>query len=285
MTRKRSRIIADDRGGDFGTKTPTEQHTREEVTPVTQVKIPRAQAFWVALPWSMAFVVTALLPIVIGRYVFFAATACVSIAALIWSIKYEMQWEDRASLPFLGGLAGLCIWRFYLFVGWRAYIVVIVASGSVLFWWLFASASTLTFMQRLAMPMIPQQFHVWKAIGNALETFLGIVMKRPSTPPVQRPILNKSGRAAASELPEREPDAVEGLSEIELFLMLADEVGTIKRDGGLAGLQLANGQKVTKNLWARNMAILYEQGYVTNGGSGYAWSMGHSAQTARDALV
>ena len=218
-----------------------------------------------------------------------------ALAAFLWSVQYEMDALDRITLPVLAGVVAWCFWRFADFIGlsvppeWQR-VTAIAAVGALGFWWVFVGALWLTFGQRLALPMIPQQFHLWKALGSSLESFLGLVMKRQPTPSGPRPILNRSERRAEPELPEREPDDVEGLSEIELFLMLADETGTIKRDTtkkghGLAGLEMANGQRVTKPLWGRCMEILHEQGYVTNGGNGYAWKLGQSAQTALDALV
>lgn len=295
MTRQRARTRGRNVGGqgrdvDIGSQ-PVESTEHREESMDTALRQPRAQAFWVALPLAVAVVVTTVSPIALGPRIFWAVTGVCALAAFLWSVQFEMRWQDRVSLPVVAGGVAWCFWRFADWQGWRAPErwqpwAALGALGALVFCWSFVGASSLTFIQRLGMPMFHQQFHLWKAIGSALETFLGIVMKRPPAPTGERPLLNKSSfRRAVSELPEREPDDVETLSEIELFLMLARDEKTIKRDGGLAGLAMANGQKVSKNLWARNMALLHEQGFVTNGGSGYAWTLGQSAETALDALV
>lgn len=288
MTRRRrsnsSFVIGD--GGEFGARTPTEQRATKIITPTTEVKIPRAQAFWMALPLSVAVVVTALSPIALGARIFFAATGVCALAAFLWSLQYEVAWQDRVTLPFLVGIVAWCFWRFADFAGWRAPeawqpFAALAALASLVFWWAFVAALWLTFVQRLGMPMFPQQYSIWSALGSVLEWKL---KREPTTPPVDPLILNRSRRYAAPELQERKPEVVEELSELQLFLMLARELGTLTR-GTLAGKHLANDQKLSKNAWARCMQTLDEQGYVENGGSGYGWTLGQSAGTALDAFV
>lgn len=286
MTRRRRTIINDD-GGEFGARTPVETRSREIVSKETQVKIPRAQAFWVALSLSVAVLVSAISPIMLGERIFYIATGTMALAAFLWSVQFEKDWMDRISLPFLVGLVAWCLWKFSDVAGWRVPeawqpIPALLSLASLVFWWMFTGALWLTFVQRLGIPQLHQQQYIWRAVGNVLEWAL---KRDPPRPNSNRPLMNKSRRQAEPELPQREKTPVEELTELELFLMLVKELGGILTRDKLAGQSMANGRNLTKNAWGRCIEELAEMKYVENSGNGYEWLSGQDAQTALDAIV
>lgn len=158
---------------DLGSKAVETVQTAE-VNQTTAVKIPRSQAVWVALPLSMAVVVTIISPIAIGQRIFYAVTGLCAFAAFLWSVQFEMVWQDRVSLPLLVGTVAWCLWRFTDWQGWRAPeaaqpFAAIFAVGSLVFWWTFTAAAWVTFWQRLGLPNFHQQYSIWRAVGALLE--------------------------------------------------------------------------------------------------------------------
>jgi len=172
MTRKRQRPIDD--GIEFSSKTPTETRATKEISQTTEVKIPRSQAFWVALPVAVAFIVTVVAPVAMGDRVFYGVAGLAALAAFLWSVQFEVKWQDRVTLPLLVGFVGWCFRRFAEWQRWGVPdawqpAAALVALGSVVFWWLFSLALWLTFVQRLGLPMFHQQFFLWKAVNTILE--------------------------------------------------------------------------------------------------------------------
>jgi hypothetical protein len=158
---------------DFGSR-PVETTQHAEVTKTTEVKIPRAQAIWVAIPLSASVLVTIIAPIAIGPRIFWAVTGVCALAAFLWSVAYEMTWQDRITLPVLVGIIAWCFWRFADFAGWRVPerwqdVTALFIIGSLVFWWTFTGAMWLTMWQRLGMPMYHQQYSLWRAVGNLIE--------------------------------------------------------------------------------------------------------------------
>lgn len=171
--RTNNTTIDGDRDYDFGSR-PVETTEKAAVNKETQVKIPRAQAFWVALSFSVAIIVTIVSPIALGSRIFWAVCGVVALAAFIWSIAYEATWLDRLSLPVLCGVVAWCFWRFADWQGWRVPdrwqpIPALLSLSSVVFWWAFTAALWVTFWQRLGMPLYHQQYSVWRALGALIE--------------------------------------------------------------------------------------------------------------------
>jgi len=187
---------------DIGSQ-PVETNVYAEVTKATEVKIPRAQAVWVAIPLSVAVVVTIIAPIALGPRIFYAVTGVCALAAFLWSLAYETTWMDRITLPFLAGIVAWCFWRFADFAGWRVPetwqpIPALVAVGSLIFWWTFTGAMWLTMWQRLGMPMYHQQYSVWKAAGNLIEHWgkreRAEAQEAPEEPPMRFEMVSAGGR-------------------------------------------------------------------------------------------
>jgi hypothetical protein len=160
---------------DIGSR-PVETTQHADVTRETELRIPRGQAVWVALPFSVAVIVTIITPIAMGPRIFWVTCGVAALAAFLWSVQYELQWLDRVTLPFLVGLVMLCFWRFADFAGWRVPerwqpIPALLSVFALVFWWTLTAAMWLTFWQRLGMPMYHQQYSIWKALGNILEHY------------------------------------------------------------------------------------------------------------------
>ena len=178
---------------DLGSR-PVETTQHEAVSRTTAIKIPRAQGVWIALPFTVAVTVTILAPIIVGPRIFYGVTALASIAAFLWSVQFEMKWQDRLSLPFLCGLIAWCTWRFTDFIGWRAPQhwqphATLFVTGALIFWWTFTAAMWLTFWQRLGMPIYHQQYSVWKAIGELIEHWGKREKPEPEPPPEPRRVV------------------------------------------------------------------------------------------------
>ncbi len=245
MTRRRqTRIIGDDRGGEFGPRTEVESRVNKDVTPVTAVKIPRAQAFWIALPLSIAVIVSVLSPIAIGPRIFWAVTGLCAFAAFLWSVQFEMHALDRITLPALVGIVAWCFWRFADFAGWRVPEAwqpwgALWALFALVFWWTFTLALWLTFVQRLGLPMFHQQFHLWKAAGNILEWFY---TKRETPEPEEEPargvrftMISRNGRVHEHFTPPIGDESFQAVASILLDGKTFSEVNLCGTDKPLPG--------------------------------------------------
>ncbi len=260
------RRIINDGGGEFGPRTPTETRANKEVSPVTEVKIPRAQAFWVALPLAVAVVVSLVAPIALGQRIFWAVCGVCALAAFLWSVQFELDALDRVTLPILVGAVAWCFWRFADFAGWRVPEswqpwAALWAVFALVFWWTFVLALWLTFVQRLGMPMFHQQYSIWSALGKILEWFY--TKREPTTPDDEPParqvsfeVITEGGRIRHHVQPPVDDDTFTAVCDVLLSGKTYAEVNLCGTDKPLPGGE--NGRAILAELraWMIDQGIL-----------------------------
>lgn len=219
-----------------------------------------------------------------GDRVFWFVCGVTALGNTIYGIKYEIDWKDRLSWPLVSGMVAWCLYAFLngVFKVPQSPWLALFSFASIIFTCTLSLWLWLSVGPKLLQQSLHQERYMWEAIASIIEWGIKKPKPRPGQPTVY------SGRVV---LPDngREPEAydaplVEELTEIELFLMLADEYGTLARDDsnraeGLRGKIMANGETLSKNAWRRSLDWLLSYKYIEEAdGGGYRWLTGASAQ-------
>jgi hypothetical protein len=263
-----------------GTPVETRQHVTDSFA--SSVTWPVAQAFVIAVSTVALVVAVTLSPLLMGDRAFWFGSGIAALASFLYGLKYESRWMDRLSWPLIVGIIFWCLYAFSDGVfevphsPWLAlFSLVSVIFSATLCLWLWVSVG-----QRLVQQSLHQERYLWETIANAIEWLVKKPKPRPAPPTVW------SGRdvlpGGNGHEPESYASPIEELTEVEMFLMLADEFGTLARDDskgakGLRGKTMANGQKLSKSAWRRSLDWLLAYGYIEEqDGGGYRWKFGAS---------
>ena len=270
----------------FDPTTPVETRRQYIDSFAASVLWPVAQSIAIAMSTVALVASVVLSPLLMGDRAFWFGCGIVALGSFVYGLRYEVNWMDRLSWPLVSGVVFWCLYAFSAGVfdvphsPWLAlFSLISVIFTGVLCFWLWLSVG-----QKLLQQSLHQERYLWEIIANVIEW----MVKKPRPRPL--PPMVKTGRGTLSGNGQ-EPEAysappVEDLTEIEMFLMLADEYKTLARDDsqkaqGLRGKILANGETLTKNGWRRCITWLLEYGYIEEAsGGGYRWLNGASAQIA-----
>lgn len=266
-------------GGEFGPRTPIELRETRRAGVSLDVKVPRSQAFWMALPLAVAVMLTIVSPAMLGARIFSFATGVAALAAFIWSVLFESHWLDRITLPALVGTVGWCFWKFAAGLGWTVPEAwqpwpSLLSIFGLVFWWTLTGALWLAFVQELAL----RSPFLEKSLSETIADLVIWRIKKPRPRP-DRPLFVSKPVNGEVELNQYKLPPVTDLTDLELFLLLVQRQETLSRDT-LTKCTLDSGRHLTKSSWQRAIADLVEAGYVENGSSGYCWSPGASAEVA-----
>lgn len=265
-----------------GTSVETRRHSAD--TFASAVVWPIFQSLTIAIATSLAVVAVVLSPAFLGPRAFALVCGVVGLVNIIYAIQYEVDWKNFIAWPLITGIVAWCFWAFSdgLFhippSPWRSvFALVFTVTACVFALWLWISLG-----QKLIQQSLHQERYGWEILAKLLEWRIKQPKPRPAQPMVKtgRETIPENGGAAYSAPP------VENLTDIEMFLMLADEYGTLSRDDGkntvgLMGKVKANGETLSKREWESGVQWLADYGYIDNAnGGGYRWLSGASAAVA-----
>jgi len=207
------------------------------------VRVPLAQAFWMALPLTVAAISSLVAPILMGRRVFWLIAGIVALAAFLWSLLYETDWMDRITLPLLAGGIAWCFWalarnnNIYIPEDWQPW-PALTAVGLLVFSWAITGALWLAFGQELAQRSLFQEQSLWEALGELL-------VWRVKTPMVQdeivRPLVVQTGsrRYVQASSGRKVPQA-----DLIMFVRLGEAIGIDFQSWAERGWKLEQWQDV-----------------------------------------
>ncbi len=231
--------------------------------------------------------------IVAGETAFWIVSGVVAATSFLWSLR-GVKWRrsdagDRVlHLIATGLLTGI--------TGYIAQCVAIVSAWGVpagflkvppfaaFLWFVFAAwyfpHLEVNLGQRLLIPSMFQDRYGWRALASWLEWRL-----KKERPTNHRQPIVVSGRPIIESPTIEPPPPVEERTGIELFLMLAQEYETLRRDGsdagyGLAGKIKGDGRILTKPEWKMSIDWLAENDWIEKRGISWEWKPGATAEVA-----
>ncbi len=268
---------------DIDRASPVESRRDERASIRTDATVPTIQSVIVALAFVLLVDSVFWFIIIIEPVTFIGGVAVVGVLAVLW-----MLLSAERMTPFLlvvaftiTGMGGVVTWSLldvatFIFADRLRVAVFSLVLFSASLWFHLET----TLLQRLAQPWQFQRMYFWKG----LMSFLEWKWKREPPRNNRQPMV-KTGRPT---IPSVDPEPYQAppeseRTEIELFLMLAQEWKTLARDDskggdGLRGKLKANGQKMTKSEWQDGVAWLREHGYLVDGKN--EWKQGASASVA-----
>jgi hypothetical protein len=258
------------------------------------VKVPRAQAAWVA---AAAMLVCLFAPVAVralGMTIFWLAVFVIGAGtfchALYVAIRYDQALVQGFTLLVLftgsvfalvAGGVGLALWRVSVltFPNWQItsqfvnFVLALPFIGSLV----FLALMSLAFVQELAYrsPFLEKALFAL-ATNNKPPWWYAA---RPLPAPGIRPIATNY-RAPPDSSVEYIPPPEPELTETEMFLRIVRKYKTLARDR-LRGAKLANGATLTKNCWYRCIEDLVNRNYLVRDDNGKTrWACGADADVA-----
>jgi hypothetical protein len=258
--------------------------------PYDTVIKPVLQSTAVGLAFVQGIVAPLVLAVVAGPVVFWMCAAVVSLSAFLYTLRRSTNWRDKPervltlmAAVILSALVGGIAYAVAEVARWVVPVWLLETPPVLAFAWAVFAVAFLphlwgSMVQRLVIPSMFQDRYIWQALGKILEWFL----KREKPRNHRQPMV-KTGRPTiptADVEPYTPP--VEERTGIELFLMLAQQYGTLRRDDnktdpGLVGKVKRDGRELTKREWEASIAWLVDGGWVESRGNGYDWVPGVDA--------
>lgn len=260
--------------GEIGPRTPVELRETRQAGISLDVKVPRAQAFWMALPLTVAVIHTVLVPVLMGPRVFWFAAGLAAFAAFVWGLYNEIRWYNVLAWPLLVGLLATCWWAFLADNGlalpesaWLA----LASLASLVFWWTLTAALWLAFVQELAQRSPFQEQSLWETMGKILL----LLVERPK--PRER-VRHLHGFV---EIEEQE------LGDLEAFILMAQDEETLAwRRLERKGTRPSTGKPWSAGACKGMVATLRDSGHVvTQDGKPARWARGSSPAVALASLM
>lgn len=259
--------------------------------PFDTVLKPMLQAGAVGLAFAQGIIAPLVLAVVAGPVVFWMCAGIVAASAFLYTLRRSTNWHDKAervltlmAAVILASLAGGIAVAVAIVARWAVPEWLFNTPPWLVFTWAIFSLAYLphlwgSMVQRLAIPSMFQDRYIWQALGKLLEW--GVKREKPKN---HRQPLVKSGRPtipSASPAPYDPP--VEERTAIELFLMLSQQYGTLKRDdskteAGLVGKAKRDGRQLNKREWEAAIEWLVENKWIERRGNGWEWKPGASAE-------
>lgn len=258
--------------------------------PFDTVIKPVLQSGAVGLAFVQGIVAPLLLCVVAGPVTFWMCAGIVSLSAFIYTLRRSTNWHDKPErvltlmaavilATLVGGVAqAVAVVGRWVVPSWMIETPPLLAFAWAVFALSFLPHLWGSMVQRLALPSMFQDRYLWQAAGKLLEW----AIKREKPRNHRQPLV-KSGRPTIPSI-DVEPyePPIEERTGIELFLMLAEQYGTLKRDDsngsrGLVGKIKRDGRELSKREWEASIEWLVSNGYAELRGNGYEWMPGASA--------
>jgi len=281
------------RGLDVDQRTPVESRRDERGGVHIDVTVPVLQSATVAAIAALLLVALVILVHDAGELAFWTGSGIISLSAFLWTIACQYDGGvtplDLVSAFLMSMLGGFFCWAFARVATWaNADFVQMCKLSAFVFLLVFYAHIQMTLLQRLAQPWQFQRKAIWETFKTLAE-YWG-KRTQPRQPPPPGPIANTGSRTVISR-DHPDPDVYvppAQLTEIEMFLELSRDYGTLARDDGkdthgLMGKIKSNGEPLTKTEWDAGKAWLLEYGYTEHGNGG--WAVGASAEIALDSIV